>query len=82
MLMILSDDLREMGGAPRNPAPRNRLLVWIVKPPGCRCTDAFGVEKYRRVPTPLRSTSPFSDDHPEPAIPTRAPDNRFRKMQD
>ena len=34
--------LREMGGAPRNPAPRNHLLVWIVKPSGCHCTDAFG----------------------------------------
>ena len=29
----------EMGGAPRNLAPRNHLLVWIVKPPGCHCTD-------------------------------------------
>ena len=41
--------VREMGGAPRNPAPRNHLLVWIAKPsaataqmgtlqavPGCR----------------------------------------------
>ena len=26
-----SDSLREMGGAPRNPAPRNHLLKWIVK---------------------------------------------------
>ena len=34
--------LREMGGAPRNPAPRNHFLVWIVKPSGCHCTDAFG----------------------------------------
>ena len=31
--------LREMGGAPRNPAPRNRFCVWIVKPSGCHCTD-------------------------------------------
>ena len=50
-----------MGGAPRNPAPRNHFLVWIVKPSGCLCTDAFSGNKYRRVPTPLRSTSPFSD---------------------
>ena len=28
-----------MGGAPRNPAPRNHLLVRIVKPSGCHCTD-------------------------------------------
>ena len=34
--------LREMGGAPGNPAPRNHFLVWIVKPSGCHCTDAFG----------------------------------------
>ena len=52
----------EMGGAPSNPAPRNHFLVRIVKPSGCHCTAAFGWEKaYRRVPTPLRSTSPFSD---------------------
>ena len=58
-----------MGGAPRNPAPRNHLLVWIVKPSGCHCTDghltsrAFteGFKKYCRVPSPLRSTSPFSE---------------------
>ena len=31
--------LREVGGAPRNPAPRNHLLVWIVRPSGCHCTD-------------------------------------------
>ena len=24
---------------PRNPAPRNHFLVWIVKPSGCHCTD-------------------------------------------
>ena len=28
-----------MGGAPRNPAPRNHLLVRIVKPSGYRCAD-------------------------------------------
>ena len=44
-----------MGGAPRNPAPRNQFLVWIVKPSGCHCTDAFGGEEHRRVPTPLES---------------------------
>ena len=31
--------LREMGGAPRNPAPRNHFSAWIVKPSGCHCTD-------------------------------------------
>ena len=50
-----------MGGAPRNPAPRNHLLVWVVKPSGCHCTAAFSEHTYRRVPTPLRSTSPFSE---------------------
>ena len=44
------------------PAPRNHFLVWIVKPSGCHCADASGGEKYRRVPTPLRSTSPFSEE--------------------
>ena len=53
--------MREMRGAPGNPAPRNHLLVWIVKPSGCHCTDAFGGKESRRMPTPLRSTSPFSD---------------------
>ena len=53
--------IREMGGASRNPAPRNHFLVWIVQPSGCLCTDAFGGKKYRRVPTHLRSTSPFSE---------------------
>ena len=40
-------ELREMGGARRNLAPRNHFLVWIVKPSGCHCTDAFGGNKYR-----------------------------------
>ena len=60
-----SGSVREMAGATRNPAPRNHFLAWIVKPSGCHCTDAFGGNKYRRVPiplrTPLRSTSPFSE---------------------
>ena len=33
------DLVREMAGAPRNLAPRNHRLVWIVKPSGCHCTD-------------------------------------------
>ena len=53
--------VRETGGPPRNPAPRNHLLIWIVKTSGCHSTDAFCGKKYRREPTPLRSTSPFSD---------------------
>ena len=39
-----------MGGAARNPAHGNNLLVRIVKPSGCHCADAFGGNKYRRVP--------------------------------
>ena len=34
--------VRDMGGAPRNPAPRKHFLAWIVKSSGCHCTDAFG----------------------------------------
>ena len=30
---------REMGGAPRNLAPRSHFLAWTVKPSGCHCTD-------------------------------------------
>ena len=40
-LATWSGRLREMGGAPRNPAPRNHLLMWIVKTSGCHCTNAF-----------------------------------------
>ena len=42
-------------------------LLWttfwsgFVKPSGSHCTDALGGKEYRRVPTPLRSPSPFSD---------------------
>ena len=58
-----------MGGAPRNPAPRNHFLVWIVKPSGWHCTDGHLTSRVfteeskisYRVPTPLRSTSPFSE---------------------
>ena len=53
--------VREMGGAPRNLAPRSRFLVWIVEPSGCHCTGACGGNTHRRAPTPRRSTSPFSD---------------------
>ena len=53
-----------MGGVPRNPAPGNHFLAWIVKPSGCHCTDAFGGKTYRGVPTPHRSTSPFSEGRP------------------
>ena len=42
----------EIGGAPRNPAPRNHFLVWIVKSPGCHCTDALGGEECRKSAQP------------------------------
>ena len=54
--------IREMGGAPRNPAPGNHSLVRIVNQSGCHCADALGRQTYCRVPTSLRSTSPFSDE--------------------
>ena len=48
----------------------NHLLVWIVKTSGCHCTDGHLTGRVftedqqipYRVPTPLRSTCPFSDD--------------------
>ena len=48
-----------MGGAPRNPAPRNHLLVWIVKPSGCHCTDAFDGKNVVECP-PLLGALPLS----------------------
>ena len=38
-IYIVSHRMREMGAAPRNPAPGNHSLVWIVKPSGCHCAD-------------------------------------------
>ena len=51
-----------------------RLLVaafrcGLSKESGCHCTDAPGGKTYRRLLTPLRSTSPFSDWR-------KAPDSR------
>ena len=47
------------------------FLERIDKPSGCLCTDGHLTSrvihrgsKYRRVPTPLRSTSPFSESRP------------------
>ena len=59
---------REGGGAPGIRLLGTTLLVWIVKPSGCRCTDASGGENCRRAPTPLRSTSPLSDRPPPISI--------------
>ena len=53
--------IREMGGALRNPAPRNHSSVWMFKPSRLPLHGCIWWNKYRRVPTPLRSTSPFSD---------------------
>ena len=55
-----------MGGAPRNPAPRNRFSAWIVKPSGSHCTDASRGTEYRSVPLSLRSTSRLSDSRSAP----------------
>ena len=38
-IRVLCIYIIEMGGAPRNPAPRKRFLAWIVKPSDCHCTD-------------------------------------------
>ena len=46
----------------RNPAPRNHFLVRIVKPSGRLPLHRYvWWTKYRRVPTPLGSTPPFSE---------------------
>ena len=47
-----------MGGAPRNPAPRNHLLMWIVKTSGCHCTDAFGGKEIVECPALLGALPP------------------------
>ena len=39
MYAIYAYDILYYRGAPRNPAPRNHLLAWIVKLSGCHCTD-------------------------------------------
>ena len=51
--------VRELGGAPRSPAPRNLFLGWIVKPSGCHCTDAIGGNKNCRVPNHPLEHLPF-----------------------
>ena len=43
--------IREMGGAPRNLAPRNHLSVWIVKHIRLPLHRCIWWNKYRRVPT-------------------------------
>ena len=48
---VVRCNIRDMGGAPRNPAPRNHFFVWIVKPSGCRYTDAFGGKNTPSPPT-------------------------------
>ena len=55
-----------MGGAPRNPAPRNHLTIRLSLHGWALDKQSFhsGSNKYRRVQTHLRSTSPFSDCSP------------------
>jgi hypothetical protein len=62
------DALRGRGGAPRNPAPRKYFLGGlpnheqiISNKPAFQSPAGCAHEKYRRVSTPLRSASPFSD---------------------
>ena len=38
-------EVREMGGAPRNLAPRNHFLVQIVKPSGRHCADGHSTSR-------------------------------------
>ena len=47
--------MREMRGAPGNPAPRSHFLAWLVKPQGCHCTDALGGEKVAERRPPLEA---------------------------
>ena len=63
-----------MGGVPRNPAPRNHFLAWIVRPSGCHPlhrlaldTQSFhsGLTNIVECRPPLRSASPFSDRRPQ-----------------
>ena len=46
------------GGAPRSPVPRNHFSVWIVKSPGCHCTDVFGENDIAECP-PLLGARPI-----------------------
>ena len=48
-----------MGGAPRNPAPRNHFLIWMFKSPGCHCTVVFGEQNIVECP-PLLGALPIS----------------------
>ena len=50
---------REMGSAPRNPAPRNHFWAWIVRPSGCHCTDAFGGTNISQSADPSWEHLPF-----------------------
>ena len=59
IMLVRRLTVREMGGAPRNLAPRNHFSVRIVRPSGCHCTDRHltsGVFtedlKISKVPTP------------------------------
>ena len=56
--------MREMGGAPRNPAPGTTFGCGLSNHQAATARMHLVEQKnenYRRVPTPLGSTSPFSD---------------------
>ena len=62
-----SRPLREMGGAPRNPAPRNHFWgVWIVKPLGWHCTDGHLTSRDFTSPfsEPWEDATPRDPSHP------------------
>ena len=80
-------DLREMGGVPRNPAPMNQFWCGLSNHQaatammGTRQAEfSLEINKYPRVPTPLESTSPFSD--PTPSHTSRSARLRFRRPRD
>ena len=49
-----------MGGAPSNPAARNQVWVWLLKPSGCHCTGAFGGQTKLVECRPLLGALPLS----------------------
>ena len=53
--------VREMGGAPRNPALRNQFVGVDCQANRLPLHRCFRWRAYLRVPTPLRSSSPFSE---------------------
>ena len=55
--------LREMGGDPRNPVPRNRFWVWVVKTSGCHCTDGHLTSKAFAEDQAIASSADPPEEH-------------------